>query len=106
MRPFVSASAAVLLLGLSPITGFASSIALKPMVGANPPITFVQGWWEYEHREERAREGYWRLPPPDFDRYNRLQYEINQLREQRREIDERLRRAEYEQHRMLGFEGR
>ena len=103
MRRFVFASAAVLALGLTPIAGFAASRAPKPMVAANPSVILAQGWWEHEHMERRAREGYWRLPPPELDRYNRLQVEINQLQEQRREIDERLRRAEREQHRMLGF---
>ena len=106
MRRFVSAAVAVLLLGLTPAAGFAASIAPKPMTTANPSITYVQGWWEREHREQRAREGYWRLPPQELDRYHRLQIEINELQERRREIDERLRRAEYEQHRMLGFEAR
>ena len=104
MRRFVSASAAVLFLGLTSVASLAASIPPQPVNTSNPYVTLVQGWWEHEHREQRAREGYWRLPPPDFDRYNRLQYEIDQLREQRREIDERIRRAEYEQHRMLGFE--
>jgi hypothetical protein len=103
MRRFVSASAAVLLFGLTPVAGFAAAVAPKPMITANPSVTLVQGWWEHEHREQRARDGYWRLPPPELDRYNHLQSEINQLQEQRREIDERLSRALEEQHRMLGF---
>src|ERR1700676_1223242 len=103
MRRIVSASAMVFLFGLAPVAGVAASIAPKPMITANPSVTFVQGWWEHEHWEQRAREGYWRLPPPAFDRYNRLQYEINQLQEQRREIDERLRHAVEEQQQMLGF---
>ena len=102
MRRFVYASAAVLVLGLIPAAGFAASTVPKP-TNDNPSVTLVQGWWEHEHMERRAREGYWRLPPPELDHYNRLQIEINQLQEQRREIDERLRRAEREQHRMLGF---
>ena len=106
MRRIVSASVAVLFLGLTPLAGFAASIVPKPMITANPSITFVQGWWEREHREQRARQGYWRLPPQELDDYHRLQQEINQLRQQRREIDERIRRAEYEQHRMLGFQAR
>jgi hypothetical protein len=103
MRRFVFASAALLVLGLIPAAGFAASTVPKPTANNNPSVTLVQGWWEHEHMERRAREGYWRLPPPELDRYNRLQIEINQLQEQRREIDERLRRAEREQHRMLGF---
>ena len=106
MRRIVSASVAVLFLGLTPLVGFAASIVPRPMIAANPSITFVQGWWERERREQRARQGYWRLPPPELDGYDRLQQEINQLQQQRREIDERIRRAEYEQHRMLGFQAR
>jgi hypothetical protein len=74
-----------------------------PWTGANPSLTLVQGWWEHEHREDRARQGYWRLPPDGLEHYNRLQAEINELQAQRREIDERLARALAEQHRMLGF---
>jgi hypothetical protein len=106
MRRLVSASVAVLFLGLAPLTGVAASIVPRPVITANPSITFVQGWWELEHREQRARQGYWRLPPPEIDQYHRLQQEINQLRQQRREIDERISRAEYEQHQMLGFKAR
>ena len=107
MRRIVSASVAVLLfLGLTPLAGFAASIVPKPTITANPSIIFVQGWWEREHREQRARQGYWRLPPQEIDDYHRLQQEINQLRQQRREIDERISRAEFEQHQMLGFQAR
>lgn len=104
MRRIVFASVAVL--GLIPVAGFAASTVPKPMVTANPSVTLVQGWWEHEHMERRAREGYWRLPPPELDHYNRLQIEINELQEQRREIDERISRAVREQHRILGFDGR
>jgi hypothetical protein len=103
MRHFAYASAAVLVLSLIPAAGFAASTVPRQATTANPSVILAQGWWEHEHMERRAREGYWRLPPPELDRYNRLQIEINQLQEQRREIDERLRRAEREQHRMLGF---
>jgi hypothetical protein len=106
MRRIVCGSVAVALLGLTPVASFAGAIAPKPMITGNPSVTLVQGWWEHEHRERRAREGYWRLPPPQLDRYNQLQSEISQLQQQRREIDERLSRALQEQHRMLGFEPR
>src|SRR6266853_3744542 len=105
MRRIVFASAAALLLGLAPSTGFAASIVARPIVTANPSLTFVQGWWEREHEDQRARQGYWGLPVGPLERYNRLQFEINQLLRQRREIDERISRAEQEQHRLLGFEG-
>lgn len=106
MRRFVSASVAVVFLGLTPLAGSAAAIVPRPIVTANPSITLVQGWWEREHREQRARQGYWRLPPPELDNYHRLQLEITQLQQQRREIDERIRRIEFEQHRMLGFQAR
>lgn len=106
MRRIISASVAVLFLGVAPLAGFAASIVPKPIVTTHPAITLVQGWWELEHRQQRARQGYWRLPPPELDQYHRLQQEINQLRQQRREIDERIRRAEQEQRRMLGFQAR
>ena len=106
MRRIVCASVAVVFLGLTPLAGSAAAIVPPPMVTANPSITLVQGWWEREHRVRRARDGYWRLPQPELDHYHRLQLEITQLQQQRREIDERIRRAEIEQRRMLGFQAR
>ena len=104
MRRIAVVSIAALFSALIPAAGHTTPAVSKPIRVTNPSITFVQGWWEQEHRERRAREGYWRFPPPEFERYNQLQAEINELQAQRREIDERLRRALREQHRMLGFE--
>lgn len=98
--------AVALLLGLAPVIGHTEPIASKPNGAANPSLILTQGWWEQENRWRSARERYWRLPPPALDRYNQLQYEINELMERRREIDERLSHAQREQHRILGFEGR
>ena len=102
MRCMVVFPTAVLFSTVLSIAGHSAPPAPEPGIARRAPVTLVQGWWEEEHREH-AREQYWRLPPPALDRYNRLQYEINQLIGQRREIDERLRRAQEEQRRMLGF---
>jgi hypothetical protein len=76
-------------------------------IAPGKPFFLVQGagegWWERQHRERFARERYWRLPPPELDRYNQLQAEINELRDRRRDIDARIRDAEREQHELLGF---
>jgi hypothetical protein len=106
VRRLALVSVSVLLSGLSPLVGHAASQPPKQIAIANPSVTLVQGWWEREHREERARQGYWRLPPEEREHYNRLQGEISQLQRQRHEIDERLNRAEEEQRRILGFERR
>lgn len=100
------ASLAFVFFGLISFAGHAAPATAKHGT-AGKPIIFVQapreGWWEREHRERRAREGYWQLPLPELDRYNQLQADINELRERRREIDERIRDAEREQHDILGF---
>lgn len=57
MLPFVFASAAVLVLGLIPAAGFAASTVPKPTTTDNPSVILVQGWWEHEHMERRARDG-------------------------------------------------
>ncbi len=107
MRRTALASAAILFTGLTSIAVVAAPAAPKSTVtGGNPSITLAQGWWEREHREERARESYWRLPPPALERYNQLQALINELQERRRVIDERINRAQWEQHRILGIAGR
>jgi hypothetical protein len=103
MRRIVSVSVIVLLSGVFATAGYAAPVVSNRADAGNPSITFVQGWWEREHLEQRARQGYWRLPPPDYDRYNRLQTEINELQAQRRELDERHNRALQEQHQLLGF---
>jgi hypothetical protein len=99
-----SASVVVLLFGLAPVTGMAAPIVQRPVVTANPAVTFVDGWWEQEHREQDARERYWRLPPERLDRYHRLQADTDRREQQRRKIDEDNGRARQEQHRLLGFE--
>ena len=109
MRRVLLFSGVALLLGLGPVTGHAASAVPQPPVAGNPAISLAQGWqgwWEREHEEDRARRGYWALRGPQLERYNRLQIEVNRLRQQRNEIDERIARAEREQRRILGFAGR
>jgi hypothetical protein len=102
MTRIFSASVVVLLFGLAPVTGMAAPIVQRPVT--NSSITFVDGWWEQEHREQDARERYWRLPPPRLNQYHRLQADYDRREQQRRRIDEENRRAIQEQHRLLGFE--
>ena len=103
MRHFAAVSATLLVLGAAPVFGHAAPIPPGPAVVDHRAVTLVQGWWEQEHRRGDARRRYWRLPPEELERYNRLQYRINQLMEQRREIDEHIHRAQEEQKRILGF---
>ena len=104
MRGIFSASVGVLLFGLAPGTGTAASIVQRPVVIANPAVVFADGWWEQEHREQDARERYWRLPPKQLHRYHRLQADSDRREQQRRRIDDENSRARQEQHRLLGFE--
>lgn len=92
---------------VTPLWAQAMPAPARPGISTtNPSTTLVQGWWEHEHWEDRARRSYWRLPPPAYERYNRLQAEIYELQQRRHEIDERIARAIAEQQRMLGFERR
>ena len=105
MRLVAFASLACVL--IIPVLGHAAPTTSKAIT-AGKPIILVQGpweggWWERQHRERLARERYWHLPPPELDRYNQLQAEINELRERRRAIDERIRDVEREQHEILSF---
>ena len=104
MRRIISASVAVLFLGLTPVTGFAAPGMQKPVASSNPAITQVDGWWEQEHHDQDARERYQRLPPKQYQRYNRLQAEQMRREQQRREIDAANQRSLREQHSLLGFE--
>lgn len=106
MRPIVLSSIAAVIFALTPVSGFAGSVAPPRAPSVSPPIILVDGWWEHEHRFNEARERYWRLPPPVLARYNRLQAEIDQLRARRAEIDRRIDRALREQHEILGFRER
>jgi len=84
----------------------ASSAALAasaPLNETGRPIVLAQGWWEQEHDADRARQAYWRLPPPALNRYNRLQLRINQLTAQRDQIDAQVRSAVHDQQELLGF---
>ena len=103
MRRIFSASVVALLFGLPPVS-VAAPIVQRPVVTTNSSITLVDGWWEQEHREQEARERYWRLPPPELNRYHRLQADYDRRERQRRRIDEQNRRAIEEQHRLLGFQ--
>ena len=104
MRTFVSTLTAVVFSGAFAAAGLAAPLGVPPAgITANPPIVHVQGWWERDHLDQRARDGYWRLPPPAMRRYNDLQREINQLTQQRGDIDNRINRAEREQREMLGI---
>jgi hypothetical protein len=104
MHRILFASAAFLLIGLAPHAGMAASLAQRPVTAAHPSVTFVDGWWEQEHHEQDARERYWRLPPQQYERYNRLEAEQAQREQQRRRMEEEYRRAQEEQHRLLGFQ--
>jgi hypothetical protein len=103
MRRIFSVSLVVLLFGLTPGTGTAASMQ-RPGVNTTPAVTFVDGWWEQEHRQQDARDRYWRLPPPQLNRYHRLQADSDRRDQQRRRIDDENTRARQEQHRLLGFE--
>jgi Spy/CpxP family protein refolding chaperone len=107
----------------------ATVLALAPVLAAAAPavssaphagragITLVQGWWEREGRHEELRDRYWRLPPYERDRYNRLQYDIERLerrqhrewregdRPEAREIAQRIDELRREQWRILRYGG-
>ncbi len=104
MTRLLFAALAVPLLAVVPLAGQAASPMPRPVATANPAITFVDGWWEQEHREQDAPDRYWKLPPQQLQRYNRLQAEHDRREAQRRRIDDDNRRAEEEQHRILGFQ--
>ena len=104
MHRILFAPAAVLLLGLTPLTGMAASIGERPVVAANPSITFVDGWWEQEHHDKDAPQKYWGLQPQQRARYDSLQAEQARREQQRRKIDEANARAQKEQHQLLGFQ--
>jgi hypothetical protein len=104
MRTFVSAVAVIAFSSAFAAVGLAAPVGAPPAgMAANPSIVQVQGWWERDHLDQRARDGYWRLPPPMLHRYNDLQRQINQLTQQREDIDNRINRAEREQREMLGI---
>ena len=79
--------------------------AAADVVAPHPRAILVEGWWEREHEYERARRRYMGLPPDAIERYNELQADINWLRAQRHEIDERIARKIAEQHHILGLSG-
>jgi hypothetical protein len=103
MRRLVHASLVAVLATSFAASAHAQSIARPPAAGHNPAITPVQGWWEEDHAPDRARDAYWRLPRPALERYNRLQFQINQMTAQRQQLDERIHRAVQEQREILGF---
>jgi hypothetical protein len=103
MRCFVFASIIAVQLGSYGASAQAASVAPPPNAAANSSIILVQGWWEQGQQGDRARQAYWRLTPPALERYNRLQFQINQLAAQRGQIDEQIRRSEREQQELLGF---
>ena len=94
MHRIFSGSIAMLLLSLAPHASLATPSAPKPLVDA--PLTFVEGWWEREHRDD-ARDRYWKLPAEKRRQYDRLQTRTKQHDNQRRS------RAIQEQHRLLGY---
>jgi len=105
MQRIILVSAIILQLASYTIAG-AAEVAPRSGSVSNPAITKVDGWWEQEHQEDRARQAYWRLPPRALERYNRLQIRINQLTAQRDQIDAQIKHAVHEQHELLGFGGR
>jgi hypothetical protein len=101
MRRILSTSLALLL--LTPVAAMAGMIGPRPVDTAPSSITLVDGWWEQEHHDD-ARDRYWKLPPQKVQRYNQLQAAQAQRDAQRRKLAEQDRRAQEEQHRMLGFQ--
>jgi hypothetical protein len=104
MRRMISASVAVLPLGLTPVTGFAATNRDRPVAKGNPAITLVDGWWEQEHHQQDAPQRYWHMTPQQVQRYNHLQAEQRRREQQRHRFEQEDQRASQEQHRMLGFE--
>lgn len=102
---------------MSPLLGIAAPRPSAAIAEVRPGFTRVDGGWEHEGRYEEMRERYWRLPPEARERYNRLQFEIDQLqRRQRheagegdwpegREIAERIEELRHEQYRILRYAG-
>ena len=86
-----------------------------PAVRAADHVIQVQGWWEQEHREDSFRDRYWRLPPEQRARYDRLEFQIRRaqerLRHEAREGDRReyyqvvaqIEQMRREQYRILRF---
>jgi hypothetical protein len=104
MNRIFFASAALLIGALAPVNGVGAPVTSRPAAASGPSLTFAEGWWEQEHREQEARERYWRLPRQQQERYNRLEGEQNRRAAQRRKFDDADNRAREEQHRLLGFE--
>lgn len=97
----LSTSFAVAALSLLPLAGS----AMPPAPAAAPSGAYViqaqgqpQGWWEREGRPDELRQRYWRLPPRERARYDRLEMQIRQLQDQ---IDQ----AHREQYRILRWGG-
>ena len=104
MRIVVSTLAAMTLSASFTGASFAGPVHTPAAtISVNPSILPVQGWWEREHRDDRARNAYSRLPPEAMHRYNRLEREQRQLTRERNELDRRIRRIEEEQHEILGL---
>ena len=103
MRRLVHASLVAVLAVTFAVSAQAQPGARAPSAGRNPSITPVQGWWEEDHATDRARDAYWKLPRPALERYNRLQFQINQLTAQRQRLDDQIRRAQQQQRELLGF---
>jgi len=101
------ASAAAALLCVTAVSGFAAPMTPTAPAATSSPLTLVQGsgpgWWEQENRGD-APQRYWQLQRRDHGRYDRLQAEIDQLRQQRAQIDARIQQDIAEQHRILHFE--
>jgi len=104
MNRLVFVSAAALLFCLAPVSDFAAPTAQRPVASANPSLVLVDGWWEQESRNPDARDRYWRLPPGQRQRYDKLQAEQSRRAELRRRYDDDDRRAVQQQHLILGFQ--
>ena len=96
MHRIFAGSIAVLLLSIAPHASPATPSAPKPLMTADAPVIFVEGWWEREHRDD-ARDRYWKLSRDKRRQYDRLQAQTKQRDEQRRS------HAIEEQHRLLGY---
>lgn len=102
MNRLLIASAALSLLAFSPVGGQAAPAAPRPDSAYNPSVVLVDGWWEQEHHDD-APDRYWKLPPGQRQKYDKLQAAQRQRDAQRRRLDDEDRRGIEQQHGILGF---
>ncbi len=110
MRNSVIAACGLILIGTAP-AAMAVPASPAPAAGSASVVQAdaviqVDGWWERDHDENEARMRYWRLQREQLEHYNRIQSQIEQMRQQRHELEQRIERAEWEQRQLLGFQPR